>query len=129
MKSLIHLNIDSKNSPHLTFNNVDGYTEENNGDKYLAFASKGKNKKVLKKYIQLWDEIKNPIETINGGKPVEYNFFFIKIMFELDDDLPLDKILDISSMIIVVGSVLQQDRMYCPHVCLHECVHEFVYKL
>ena len=76
MKSLIHLNIDSENSPHLTFNNVDGYTEENNGDKYLAFASKGKNKKVLKKYTQLWDEIKNPIETINGGKPVEYNFFF-----------------------------------------------------
>ena len=30
-------------------------------------------------------------------------------MFELDDDLPLDKILDIPSMIIVVGSVLQQD--------------------
>ena len=55
MKSLIHLNIDSENSPHLTFNNVDGYTEENNGDKYLAFASKGKNKKVLKKYTQLWD--------------------------------------------------------------------------
>ena len=109
MKSLIHLNINSENSPHLTFNNVDGYTEENNEDKYLAFASTGKNKKVLKKYTQLWDEIKNPIETINGSKPIECSFFFIKIMFELDDDLPLDKILDIPSMIIVVGSVLQQD--------------------
>ena len=40
-------------------------TEESNGDKYLLFASTGKNKEVLEKYTELWDEIKNKIETIN----------------------------------------------------------------
>ena len=30
------------------------------------------NKKLLAKYTKLWDEIKNQIETINGGKPIKY---------------------------------------------------------
>ena len=46
MKSLDHINIDSENSLYLVFNNVDGYTEKNNGNKYLIFASTKKNKKV-----------------------------------------------------------------------------------
>ena len=39
MESLDHVNIDSKNPLHLTFNNLDGYIEESNGDKYLLFVS------------------------------------------------------------------------------------------
>ena len=44
MKSLDHVNIDSENSLYLVFNNVNGYTEESNEDKYLIFASTNKNK-------------------------------------------------------------------------------------
>ena len=36
--------------------------------KYLVFDSMDKKKEVLKKYTELWNEIKNEIETINGGK-------------------------------------------------------------
>ena len=36
----------------------------------------------------------------------------MKIRFEPDDDLPLDKILNILDMRIVVGSVLQEDNKY-----------------
>ena len=32
LKSLNHVNIDSKNPPYLIFNNVDGYIKESNGD-------------------------------------------------------------------------------------------------
>ena len=55
MKSLDNENIDSENSLYIIFNNVDGYIiecnsiEESNGDKYLIFATTGKNKEVLKK--------------------------------------------------------------------------------
>ena len=42
--------------------------EEINGSKHLVFGSTDENKKVLKKYPELWDGIKNEIETINGGK-------------------------------------------------------------
>ena len=36
--------------------------------KYLIFVSTEKNKEVLEKCTELWDEIKNPIKTINGDE-------------------------------------------------------------
>ena len=39
MRSLDYANIDSENPHYLIFNNVDGYTEKSNGNKYLIFAS------------------------------------------------------------------------------------------
>ena len=38
---------DSANLLYLIFNNIDGYIEESNEDKYLIFASTDKNKEVL----------------------------------------------------------------------------------
>ena len=65
-------NLYSVNSLHLIIGKVDGHTEcnsveEKNGSKYLVFDS-DKNKEVLKRYTELWNGIKNEIETINGGK-------------------------------------------------------------
>ena len=99
MKSLDHEN------PHLIFNNANRYIKESNGYKYLIFDFTNKNKKVLKKYAELCDEIKDQIETINNSEPVKYKTDFMKIRFESYDDLPLGKILSIPSMIIVVKSV------------------------
>ena len=78
MKNLDHVNIDSTNSLYLAFNNVDGYIEESNGNKYLIFASTVKNKEILKRYKELWNETKNQITTINDGKPIEYKKYFIE---------------------------------------------------
>ena len=48
MKNLDHVNIDLKNSLYLVFNNVDGYTtEENNEDKRLIFDFPNNNKEIL----------------------------------------------------------------------------------
>ena len=41
-----------------------------------------KKKEVLKKYAELWDEIKNEIETINCGKAGKYGKDFIKTKFD-----------------------------------------------
>ena len=68
---------------------VDGYIEENNGNKYLIFASKDKKKEVLTKYMELWDGIKNLIEKIDH-KPGEYGKDFMKTKFNSDDNLPLN---------------------------------------
>ena len=130
MKSFDHVNIDTENPLYLIFNNLDGYIiEESNGDKYLIFASTNKKKEVLKKYTKLWNEIKNQIETINGGEPIKYKKDFMKIRFESDDDLSLGKILNVPSLIIVTRSVFQEDNKYYPQVYLHECFYEFVEKL
>ena len=76
-------NLNSKNYPHLVFNNVDAYIEENNEDKYLIFALTDKNKEALGNYTELWDEIKDQIELISGNEPIEYKKNFMKIRFEV----------------------------------------------
>ena len=58
MKDSDYVKINSVNPLYLIIGEVDGYTEESNGSKYLSFASTNKNKKVLEKYTKLWDEIK-----------------------------------------------------------------------
>ena len=121
MKSL-----DSANSLHLIFNNVDGYIEENNENKYLGFASTDKNKEALENYEELWDEIKDQIETISDNKPIKYDRDFMKIKFESNYDLPLGEILNISVCIIVAGSVSQEKKNnYYSQFYLHECLYEY----
>ena len=122
MKSLDHIRIDSKNPLYLTFNNEDEYIiARSNGGKYLIFASTDKNKEVIKKYIKLWNKTKNQIKTINGCKPIEYKKDFLEIRFESYDDLPLGKILNIPSLVIVTRSVFQEDNKYYPQVYLYVC--------
>ena len=82
MRSFDHVNIDSENPLCLTFNNVDGYIEENNGDKYLIFASTNNNKGVLEKYTKIWNETKNKIKTRDGDEPIncKKDLFFKKTL-------------------------------------------------
>ena len=84
-------NINSVNPLYLIIGDVDEYFEENNENRYLTFVSTDKNKKVLKKYTKLWDEIKYHIQTINADKSGEYDKDYMKIKFNSDEDLPLIK--------------------------------------
>ena len=123
-------NFNNKNSPYLVFNNVDAYieynpTEDDSETKYLVFASADKNREALENYTELWDEIKDQIETINGDNPVKYGKDFMKGRFESNDDLPLGKILNIPVRIIVVKSVFQRDNNYYPQFLLYECLCEY----
>ena len=86
MKSISdYESIRSVNPLYLIIGKVDGQIEESNGDKYLVFASTDKNKEVLTKYTELWDETKYLIKTTNGGEVGEYDNDFMKSMFESDD--------------------------------------------
>ena len=53
--------IHSVNPLHFIVDEVDGYIEESNGNKYLVFASTDKRKEALKKYTELWNGIKDLI--------------------------------------------------------------------
>ena len=63
---------------------------------YLVFASKDKSKEVLEKYTELWDGFKNLIECNSiekiDNKPGEYRKDYMKIKFNSDDNLPLNKL-------------------------------------
>ena len=64
---------------YLFLNDVDWNLEENDGIKYLVFASTGKSKEALKNCTKLWKETKRQIEVINDDKPIEYRKELIKI--------------------------------------------------
>ena len=78
----------------------------------------------IKKYTGLWDGIKNEIETINSGRTGKYGKDFMKIKFELDDDLSLNKKSRFSTMAIVVRSIFEDEGKFYPQVYLGECFHE-----
>ena len=84
-----------------------GYIEEKNGNKYLIFDSVDENKEVLKKYAEVWDGIKNKIKVINGGDENDYEKDYMKIKFDSDDDLPLNKTLKSHEMTIIIRSVFE----------------------
>ena len=48
----------------------------------------------------------------------------MKIKFNSDDNLPLNKILKLHNMTIAIRSVFQEDGKYYPEVVLDECLYE-----
>ena len=93
VKNSDYVKINSVNPLYLIISDVDGYIKEKQGSKYLVFDSVNENNEVLKKHAELWYVIKNEIETINEGKKGECDKNFIKIKFDADDNLPLNKTL------------------------------------
>ena len=78
----------------------------------------------MDKYDEIWGGIKNKTEASNGDKKFVYNKKFMKIKFDSDDDLPLNKLLKIPSMTIVVRSGFEEDGKYYPYVFLDEWLYE-----
>ena len=117
-------NINSVNPLYLVIGEVDEYIEENNGNKHLTFGCTDKNKKVLENYTKLLDEIKYHIQTINTGKSGEYEKDYMKIKFNLDDNLSLNKKLKLCVLTIFVRHAFEEDGMYYPQVFLDECLYE-----
>ena len=75
---------------------------------------------MLEKYTKLWDEIKYQIQTINACRPGEFDKYYIKIKFNSDDDLPLNKMLKLHMLTITVRSVFEEDGKYYAQVFLDE---------
>ena len=81
------------------------------------------NKNVLKNYTELWDGTKNLTEKVNN-KIGKCGKDFIKIKFNSDDNLPLNKTLKIHNMTVVIRSVFQEDDKYYSQVFLDVCLHK-----
>ena len=100
---------------------VCGYFEENNGKKYFNIDNTHNNKKILKKYMLLRDDIKDIIRDTGGFSDfVKDNMTFY---FNTDDDIPLGKALKFD-VVILFKSVIEQDFDYYPQVYLKECKYK-----
>ena len=79
---------------------------------------------MLKKYAEVWSGIKDQIEKISNGKLEEYEGDYIKIKFNSDDNLPLDKQLKFLGETIIVRRAFEEDGKYYPQVFLDECLYK-----
>ena len=77
-----------------------------------------------KKYADVWDGIKNKIKTINDSKGIDYGKDYMKIKFNSDDDLPLNKPLKFHVMTIIVRSVFEEDGNLNPQLFLNDTLYE-----
>ena len=68
------------------------------------------NKKLLKKYTEAWDGIKNQIKAVNGGKELDYGKDYMKNKFNSDNDLPLNKAQKFHAMKIIITSAFDESR-------------------
>ena len=68
--------------------------------------------------------IKSCIEKINNNKSGEYGKDYMKINFDSDDKLPLNKQLKFLSVTRVIRSVFDKDGKYYPQAFLDDCLYE-----
>ena len=109
----------------MILNRASVYIKEKYGNKYSIFDdSVNENKRLLKTYADISDGIKNEIKAINGGQENSYRKDYMKIKFNSDDDLPLNKLLRFHAMTIIIRSVFQKGGKFYPQVFLDDALHK-----
>ena len=91
---------------YLHVDHVNGYIEEKVVNKYLVFDTSDENKELLTKYNDVFNGIK--IKEVCSDE-CDYEKDYMKIKFNSDDDLPLNKPLKFHLMTITIKSVFEED--------------------
>ena len=117
-------NISSVNPLYLRITHTSGYIEEINVNKYIIFDSTDENKELIKKYNDAFNGISDEIKTINGGKENDYEKNYMKIKFNSDDNLPLNKPLKFHLMTVTIRSVFKEDGKLYPQLFLDYTLYE-----
>ena len=79
---------------------------------------------LRKQYADVGDGIKNEIKAINDGEESHYIKDYIKIKFNSDNDLPLNKPLKFHAMTIIIKSVFEEGGKLYPQVFLDDALYE-----
>ena len=104
----------------MIINRFYGSISEKNSDKYLTID---KGDSVLKKYDQVFSEIKHHIKKISD-EDVNFNSDYDKINFLSKDSLPLNKLIYFPTLTIVIRCVFKQNGIFYPHVYLDDCLYQ-----
>ena len=126
-------NIYSVNPLYLRITHANGYIEEINENKYLIFDSMelhsiDGNKELLKKYNYAFNGIMSKIKEINNDD-CDYKKAYMKIKFNSDDNLPLNKPLNFHNMSINIRSVFEEDGKLYPKAFLDNTLHQLIIRV
>ena len=117
------MNINSVNPLYLGITRVNGYMEEKGANKYLVHDSTDEKKELFKKYSDVFNGIRDKIGEINNNE-CDYEKDYMKIKFNTDDDLPLNKSLKFRLMTIAIRHVFEEDGKLYPQVFLDDTLYE-----
>ena len=90
----------------------------------MVFESTDENKELLKKWNVVFNGIRDKIKVINGGKENDYENKYMKIKFNSDDDLPLNKPLKFRLVTITIRSVFKEDGKLYLQVFLVDALYK-----
>ena len=82
-----------------------------------------KSKEIIKKYEESWSKIRDLIKSVAKNSDY-YDEKYMKIKYNLDDKLPLNKTIEIHSMIIVVRVTFHGNNKCYPQVFLDESLYK-----
>ena len=116
-------NIYSVNPLYIRITHANEYVKEINENKYLIFDSVDENKELLKKYNDVFNGIMGKIKEISNDE-CDYEKDYMKIKFNSDDKLPLNKPLNFHNMTITIRFVFKEDDKLYPQVFLDDTLYE-----
>ena len=120
-------NVNSVSPLYLMINRIKGHFEEKDGDKYLIISSK--NGDIMQKYQKVFDGIKEIIKRMNYySYRIKYDDNYMKIKFNANDNIILNKIIYFHTITVIVRSVTQKDRKYYVQLFLDDCLYEHSHK-
>ena len=99
------------------------YFEEINENEYLTLVRTNKSKEKIKKYEELWIKIRDLLRSVTKNSD-DYDEKYMKIKFNSDDELPLNKTIEIPTITIVVRAIFLENNKYYPQVFLDECLYK-----
>ena len=86
----------------------------------MIFTSK--SQKMM--YTRIWEETKKVINEVADTKLGDYSKDYSVIMFDSDDVLPLNSMINIRSLTIIIKSVLNKDNNFYPQIYLNYCLYK-----
>ena len=78
---------------------------------------------LLKKYTDVWNGIKNKIKEVSDSE-CDYKEDYMKIKFNSDDNLLLNKPLKFCLMTIIIRCVFKKDDKFYPQLYLDDTLYE-----
>ena len=89
----------------------------------MELHSTDENKDLLKKYNNAFNGIRSKIRKISDDE-CDYEKDYMKMKFNSDDNLPLNKQLKVHNMVITIRSVFKTDGKLYPQVFLDDTLYE-----
>ena len=120
---------DLKNKKNFNSNNLklDKKSVLGNDVHYIRYITiiSNYNGDIMQKYQEVFDGIKEIIKNINDySQPIKYDDNYMKIKFNTDDNIPLNKIIYFPTITIIIRSVTQKYVKYDPQIFLDECFYQ-----